>query len=223
MDAARLITRPALGATIFVAGLLATATPATLAQAPVVVPVEREPRHRPVFENAVLAVIDVQLPPGYESLFHTHSNDNVSVRIETGPMRIDTLETTGTEQTALVGRVVFNPATPPYTHRVVNLGQTRIRILDVEILAKQPTPTALASDDLTGHEVIVDNPRVRISRIVLEPGDYLTDHTHARGWLTAMVRGWPGAGQFSWQVGGSLARPIEAGPTGTERVEIEVK
>jgi quercetin dioxygenase-like cupin family protein len=219
----RPLTRAVVGATILVAVLRATAVPATFAQGPVVVPVEREPRHRPVFENAVLAVLDVQLPPGYVSLFHTHSNDNVSVRIETGPMRIDTLETTGTEQTALVGRVVFNPATPPYTHRVANLGQTVIRILDIEILATQPTPIALASDDMAGHEVIVDNPRVRISRIVLEPGDYLTDHTHARGWLTAMVRGWPGAGHFSWQEGGSLARPIEAGPTGTERVEIEVK
>jgi quercetin dioxygenase-like cupin family protein len=223
MDAGRRMARLALGATILVALPPVTTAAVTLAQGPVVVPVEREPRHRPVFENAVLAVLDVQLPPGYESLFHTHSNDNVSVRIETGLMRVDTLESRGAEQTALVGRVVFNPATPPYTHRVVNLGQTAIRILDIEILAKPPTPTTFAPDDMAGHEVIVDNPRVRISRIVLDPGEYLTDHTHPRGWLTAMVRGWPGPGQFSWQAAGSIARPIEAGPTGTERVEIEVK
>lgn len=222
MGLARRAMRSARVATAAVA-LWVAVHPGTFAQAPVVVPVEREPRHRPVFQNDVLAVLDVQLPAGYVSLFHEHTNDNVSVRIETGPMRIDTLEATGTEQTALVGRVVFNAATPPYTHRVANLGQTTIRILDIEILAKQATHVALASDDMAGHEVIVDNDRVRISRIVLEPGDYLTDHTHARGWLTAMVRGWPGPGQFSWQVGGSLARPIEAGPTGTERVEIEVK
>ena len=32
---------------------------------PAVVPVEREPQHHPVFRNDVLAVIDVQFPPGY--------------------------------------------------------------------------------------------------------------------------------------------------------------
>lgn len=204
--------------------LLLAASVLAAPQAPIVVPVEREPQHRPVFQNAVLAVLDVRFPPGYVSLFHTHTNDNVSVRIETGPTRIDTAEAMGTEQTALVGRVVFNSATPPYTHRVANLGQTPIRILDIEILAKQPTPTALAPDDMAGHEVLVDNARVRISRIVLEENEHLTNHTHPRGWLTAMVRGWPGPGEFTWHDAGSQARPIEASrPGGTERVEIEVK
>jgi len=216
------MTRPVFLSTLLGAAL-GTSLLAMPDQAPVIVPVEREPQHRLVYENAALAVLDVQFPPGYVSLFHTHSNDNISVRINTGPTRIDTLEATGTEQTALVGRVVFNSASPAYTHRVANTGTTLIRILDIEILAKQPTPTTQAPDDMAGHEVIVDNPRVRISRIVLEPGDYLTDHTHPRGWLTAVVRGWPGPGEFTWQVGGSQARPIEAGPAGTERVEIEVK
>jgi quercetin dioxygenase-like cupin family protein len=193
------------------------------AQSPAIVPVEREPHHRPVFANAVLAVLDVRFPPGVASQFHTHSNDNVSVRIETGPTRIDMFEGASTEQNALVGRVVFNSATPPYTHRVANLGQTLVRIIDVEILAKAPTPTANAPDDLAGHEVIVDNPRVRISRIALEASQHLTNHTHPRGWLTVMVRGWPGPGEFTWHDAGSQARPIEAGASGTERVEIEVK
>ena len=204
--------------------LLLAASVLAAPQGPIVVPVEREPQHRPVFQNAVLAVLDVRFPPGYVSLFHTHTNDNVSVRIETGPTRIDTLETMGTEQTALVGRGVFNSPTPPKTTRVANLGQTLIRILDIEILAKQPTPTALAPDDMAGHEVLVDNARVRISRIVLEENEHLTNHTHPRGWLTAMVRGWPGPGEFTWHDAGSQARPIEASrPGGTERVEIEVK
>jgi hypothetical protein len=196
---------------------------ALIAQAPTVVPVEREPQHREVFRNAVLAVLDVRFPPGYTSLFHTHSNDNISVRIETGPTRIDTLEAQGTEQTALVGRVVFNSATPPYTHRVANVGRTLVRILDIEILAKQPTTTAMVPDEIVGHEILVDNARVRISRVVLDSNQQLPNHTHPRGWLTASVRGYPGAGEFFWQEAGSQARPVEGGPGGTERVEIEVK
>jgi hypothetical protein len=193
------------------------------AQTPAVVPVEREPQHREVFRNAVLAVLDVRFPAGYTSLFHTHSNDNVSVRIETGPTRTEVVGGDTTETTALVGRVVFNSATPPYTHRVINLGTTPIRILDIEILATAPTATTLAPDDLAGHNVIVDNARVRISRIVLDTNEHLTVHTHPRGWLTATVRGWPGPGEFTWHQPGSQARPTEGGPSGTELVEIEVK
>src|SRR5215831_14127870 len=49
------------------------------------VPVEQEPHHALVFSNSVISVLDVQLPPGYVSLFHVHAHDNISVRIATGP------------------------------------------------------------------------------------------------------------------------------------------
>lgn len=189
---------------------------------PMVVPVEREPQHRPVFSNAVLAVLDVRFPPGYVSLFHTHANDNVSVRLETGPTRIDTLESAGVEQTALVGRVVFNVASPPYTHRVANVGTTPIRILDIEILARAATPRAPVPDDLVDHEVVVENDRVRICRVTMADGQRQAAHTHPRGLLEVVVRG-PGAGTFVWREPGS-AVPLRAATTGVmEIVEIDVK
>jgi len=188
---------------------------------PVVVPVEREPQHRPVFSNAVLAVLDVRFPPGYVSLFHTHTNDNVSVRLETGPTRIDTLEARGVEQTALVGRVVFNSASPPYTHRVANVGTTPIRILDIEIHARAGTPRASVPDDLAGHEVVVENDRVRICRVTLADGQRQAAHTHPRGVLEVVVRG-PGAGTFAWREPGSTA-PLRIAAGVVEIVEIEVK
>lgn len=106
---------------------------------------------------------------------------------------------------------------------MANTGTTGIRILDIEILARAPAPATLAPDDLARHDVIVDNDRVRISRIVLAPTEHLTNHAHPRGWLDVSVRGWPGPGTFRWQDPGTQARPVEAGPEGTERVEIEVK
>lgn len=191
-------------------------------RSPVVVPVEREPQHRPVYENPVLAVLDVRFPPGYVSQFHVHSNDNVSVRLETALARIDTLETTGVPQTAAIGRVVFNAATPPYTHRVANVGDALIRILDVEILTRQPTPTSAVADETTGHEVVVENGRVRLSRIVVAPGARLAAHTHPRGRLEVVVRG-STPGQFLWHEPGAPTRAVVAGPGGAEVVEIEVK
>ena len=189
---------------------------------PVVVPVEREPQHRRVFSNAVLAVLDVRFPPGYVSLFHTHSNDNVSVRLETGPTRTDTLESAGVEQTALVGRVVFNPASPPYTHRVANVGTTPIRILDIEVLARAATPRASVPDDLVGHEVAVENDRVRVCRVTMADGRPQAGHTHPRGFHEVVVRG-PGAGTFAWREPGSAAPARATSAGAVEIVEIEVK
>lgn len=208
--------------TLVTALLVAAHLVSAQGQPPQIVPVEREPQHRHVFENAVLAVLDVRFPPGYVSLFHTHSNDNVSVRIATGPTRTDTLQAAGTPQTALVGRVVFNSAAPPYTHRVANLGDTTIRILDVEILAKAPTVLASTVDQLAGHDLVVENDRVRIHRVVVQPGATLASHVHPRGRLEATVRG-PVPGAFVWRDSGGGSAAIVAGPEGTEVVEIEVK
>ena len=77
----------------------------SLAVAQIVVPVEQEPQHRLTLENAYVRVLDATFPPGYVSLFHRHSQDNVSVRITTDMMRIDLLGAEGTAQVAPVGRV----------------------------------------------------------------------------------------------------------------------
>ena len=45
------------------------------------VPVAEEPRHRPVFENEQAIILDVNLPPGYVSLYHEHRIDLLYVTI----------------------------------------------------------------------------------------------------------------------------------------------
>ena len=48
------------------------------------VPVEREPMHRVVFENALVRVIDAAVPAGAATLYHTHARDNVPVTVAGG-------------------------------------------------------------------------------------------------------------------------------------------
>ena len=55
------------------------------AQAPI--PVDQEPRHRVVFKDSALRVIDVNLPPGDTSLEHSHSHDIATVCIESSRTR----------------------------------------------------------------------------------------------------------------------------------------
>lgn len=216
-------TRAVVGAVaLFAALAIGGAWPRAQVTGGLPVRVDQEPMHREVFSNGVVAVLDVRFPPGYTSLFHTHSNDNVSVRIETGPTRTDMADGSSTSQTAPVGRLVFNSATPPYTHRLANLGGSTVRIVDVEILATAPTPVASQIDDLIGHEVVVENARVRLSRVVVPPGGRVLPHTHARGRLQVVVRG-ADPGSFVWVTAGAASPVFDVGPGGGEYAEVEIK
>jgi quercetin dioxygenase-like cupin family protein len=188
------------------------------------VPVEREPQHRQVFENAALRVLDVNLPPGYVSLFHTHSNDNISVRILTGPTRVDLPDANGEVQVPAIGRVVFNGAVPPYTHRVVNAGTTPIRIIDLEILSpRDATSTAtLGREPSPQHTMVVDNARAHVDRVTVAAGTTLPAHAHRRAWLEVVVTG-PNAGRFTWHESGARAAAVTApSSSDVEFVEVEV-
>ena len=56
--------------------------PVTPAAAEPIVPIEAEPRHELKFQNRHLRLFDVQLPPGYATLVHTHLHDGVFVNVD---------------------------------------------------------------------------------------------------------------------------------------------
>jgi hypothetical protein len=62
------------------AALLLAALPASGQER--IVPIEEEPRQVLKFQNAHVRFFDVQLPPGYEALWHRHLYDGVFVNIE---------------------------------------------------------------------------------------------------------------------------------------------
>ncbi|AMY08189.1 Cupin domain protein [Luteitalea pratensis] len=191
----------------------------TLAQS--VVPVEKEPHHHVAFENTWVRVLDVGFPAGVASLFHRHSLHNVAIRIAGGTTRTDPVGGEGRPQTVPTGRVVFYSASPPYEHRVVNVGTSAVRILDVELFGATPTADTSADDDVARHVVEVENEHVRVSRVQLGPGESLPAHTHRRGWLAVVVAGRT-PGEFAWHLPGSRVSVGDA----TERVdlvEIETK
>jgi predicted metal-dependent enzyme (double-stranded beta helix superfamily) len=190
-----------------------------------IVPVEREPQHRLAFENEYVKVLDVLFPPGYMSLFHQHSVDNVAIRISGGTTRTDQLAAEGSPQDVPPGRVTFLSGTPPYTHRVANLGTTAVQIVDVELVGTKSTPDDRAVDDLIRHVIVIgpENERVRVSRIQLSPGESLPSHTHQRGWLEVVIAG-PKPGQFTWHAGGTRMAAVTASPSRPlEIVEVEPK
>jgi quercetin dioxygenase-like cupin family protein len=186
-----------------------------ISQAPV--SVELEPQHRLALVNDYVRVLDVIFPPGYTTLFHTHSLDNVSVRFTAGTSRTDRPDARGTPAPVIPGTVAFNGASPPYTHRIQNTGTTTIHILDVQLV--KGTAAASAADALASHEIVIENGRVRVSRVKLAAGGVLPAHSHPHGWVETVVAG-AGAGSFRWRNAGA-AVPALNGPV--EVVEIEPK
>jgi quercetin dioxygenase-like cupin family protein len=99
------------------------------------VPVEMEPHHHVVLQNQYVRVLDVFFPVGEPSLFHTHSNDNVSVALSGD---LTKSQATGGEWSAparvVPGEVGFHKAKgQPYTHRVGSAGEKPFHVIDVEI------------------------------------------------------------------------------------------
>ena len=154
------------------------------------VPIEKEPRHKLVFENDIIRIFDTKIPIGDVSLFHTHSFDSAFVCI-------DGAETQSEELGKLIqkrppfkaGDAWYRPhATVPLTHRVSNLGKTDFRVLDVEL--RQPlTESEIGMAKLPKEFApVLENDRVRISRLTLIPGAKTPEHTLTRPALFVIVQ-----------------------------------
>jgi hypothetical protein len=99
------------------------------------VPVEKEPHHAILFQNQYARVMYVRLLPGEASLFHRHSNDNVSVELGGDKSKSQVMGGEWSEPANVVyGRVGFHKAKgQPYTHRVASAGEKAFLVIDVEV------------------------------------------------------------------------------------------
>ena len=199
--------------------LAAVMSAGSIVLAQTVVPVHEEPLHTPVFENAWVRVLDVRFAAGAESLFHRHALHNVAVRIVGGTTRADPMGGEGVPRHSPTGSVAFHSASPPYVHRVANVGTAAVRIVDVELLGARPMRGTDASEDLARHVVEVENEHVRVSRVRLRRGESLPTHTHQRAWLDVVITGVK-PGDVAWHAAGSRVA-VAGDEAPIEYVEIE--
>lgn len=209
----------------------------TSAQSPV--PIEKEPRHRLKFSNQYVRVFHVLIPPGDTSLFHTHVNDGLSVRLADARIRDEALGGTPEDIAVKRGAVSFGYRPSPLTHRVSSIGSTPFRNIFVEILPSTRMPPGAPPQALVaGQTLVLENERVRISRLVLAPGQSIEMHTHAlQGLGVAVSEGRiaievPGGkirtvkfkpGDSQWLEGGTKHTLRNVGSSPFEAVEIELK
>ncbi len=143
--------------------------PSWAAQDPV--PIEHEPRHRLKFENEHVRFFDVELEPGYVALYHWHTNDGVFVNISPSDT---TAQDWGGEPVErgwrAMGETYFiGYAAKPKAHRVWNSGDRPYRVTDTEILKGCDAGAEVAHSP--NQTLIVENPRVTVTRIMLHPGE----------------------------------------------------
>ena len=154
------------------------------------VPIEKEPRHKLVFENDLVRIFDTRIPVNDVSQFHTHSFDSAFVCIDGAETQSEELgKPIQTRPPFKPGDTWYRPhSTAPLTHRVSNFGKTDFRVLDVEL--RQPlVQSDVAITKLPKEFVLLlENDRVRVSRLTLSPGAKTPEHTLTRPALFVIVQ-----------------------------------
>ena len=193
-----------------------------------------EPRHHPKFENELVRIWDVTVPAGDTTLWHAHRIDNVVVSFGDVQLRIETLGRDPVESLWKFGEVRFTKAT--YVHRAMNIGKTSFHNFTIELL-KPPAGHTLAQ--VPGREPVLENERVRVFRVTLEPGQSLPMHTHevpglsialTAGEIEVTTQGKDRpdrvsrpAADLSWRAGAGTHSLKNVGKTRFEALDIELK
>jgi hypothetical protein len=153
-----------------------------------IVPIEEEPRHVLKFQNAHVRFFDVQLPPGYQGLWHTHLHDGVFVNIAASQTTAQDLGAApSTRPPRIAGETYFiNYTQKPKAHRVDNSGTTPYRVTDTEI--HQGCGGFVPFPDSVGQTLIVENDRVRVTRLMLGAGERIELHPSC-GMLVSVTEG----------------------------------
>jgi quercetin dioxygenase-like cupin family protein len=179
----------------------------------------QEPRHRTVYNDGDVRVIDVQINPGDTTLAHTHDSPIMYTFISQG---------SGSSG----GRVSSNTQyrLEPFTHSVSNAGPNLFRIIAIAHFGEGEEGDALLTanrpEGLTG-EPTLENPWFRSYRIELAPGQETAIHRHHHSVLVVQVSDGvthvtredgitaelTGEGDWTWRDPGSPYRIRNAGST----------
>jgi quercetin dioxygenase-like cupin family protein len=205
------MARPALAHVVLLASALSLASAAALAQSDAapraradiqspVVPVHEEPHHRQVFQYGPTRILDLQVPPGDISWFHSHEWPVLYMTLGTSAVRTQNL---GSDWSGGGGARAANaqaggaprPAPPPserrtpratsttsylerpVTHRIENVGEGLFAAMVVVNETAGDDTTSVAEAGFDG-EPELTNPWFRSYRITLGAGETTDPHEH---------------------------------------------
>jgi len=152
------------------------------------VPVRDEPRHRRRFEDELVRVYDVLVPPGDTTLYHHHTEDTFYVAVNEATVRD---RTWGSDEartgTAAAGSLLCRPHRDrPLIHQVSNVGVAEMRLIGAEIRTSPPVASVeplLAP----GHQLNLERERLRAYTLSLAPGESTGDIAYGFSSLTVFL------------------------------------
>lgn len=214
------------GSFVMVMGLVVGMPAPARAQAPPAtektVPVFEEPRHHLILDTPALRILDIQIPPGDTTLFHTHDSPMLYVPIASSRTRNQALggEWSGggaapaaapAEAPARPGRVnaPANYVEKPSTHRVNNIGTSLFRLIGI---ANMTPGDAAAPATASTTKPETENRWYRAERLVIPAGGSAPVPTYAGTVVVVMQT--PG----SAAVDGSVWHPLN-GPGDLARID----
>jgi hypothetical protein len=217
------------------------------AQEPVRVPVHQEPHHHLVHDSATIRLLDIQIPPGNTTLFHTHDTAILYVPIARSQTRgqewggewpaaapaSPAAAAPASDRPQRVNSVITY-VEKPYTHRVNNIGTSLFRLIG--IINRTPGANG-AADDVSGlsPKAELENNWYRAHRVVLKPGESSAPHKHATAVVVVMQTpgtvvsespAWSpinGPGDYAWHAGADSHVLRNRGGSEVELMEVEVR
>jgi quercetin dioxygenase-like cupin family protein len=203
------------------------------------VPVEEAPYHVPAFRNELVTVLNVFIPPGRESGFHRHSLDSVGVLVNDTDRTGQVLgaEATVTPRRGRGSANFTGYSSEPLVHSVAVTGNAPFHNIVVELLYPD-AGRFTAGTRGAGYAQLLDNERVRVWRLALEPGQSAAAITQSAPGVRVVIEGGeivesvpgkpdrakaPRSGDFFWQDAGETRAVRNVGATRIEIVELELK
>ena len=136
--------------------------------------VRDEPQHRHEFENDLVRIYDVVLPPGYVTLYHAHIIDTVYLVVQGSRLKSRSIVGSLTIPLALPvpsGMVFLNEHTnKPLIHEVANAGKIAARLVGLELKQVQ---TPIVRQPISGNGLTLRETyeKIRVYDIALAPGE----------------------------------------------------
>lgn len=111
------------------------------------VQVRDEPRHHNVFENHVIRILDVYLPPGDTSLCHLHNTPSVFIILANASVGSQLAGGQPQVGANLSGTITYDKIATPRAHKVWNADTTWFHVMDIELTGKNQTEQPIIKNE----------------------------------------------------------------------------
>jgi hypothetical protein len=155
------------------------------------VPVNNEPHHRTVFENADFRILDVRVAPGESTADHRHDHDIATVSMNTGtPTRIVAGgQTQNRPPRPLADATVTEYTGKPSSHKLDNVGTAPYQLFAVENLHDSKAWSAAPPMSALATTLATDGRALRIYDVRLATPTSQSTHSHAVPTVAVLISG----------------------------------